>query len=492
MRVLAPDPDVAVRPPGWHRRAVRRPLLLLVLLALLAAAVPLGLAPSPAAAAGPEARPLLSPNARPSSGPALLRPALTSSLVCRGDVAGSPLTPVLLLHGTGSTPEESWGPVYLPQLQAAGRPVCTVQLPDRATGDMQVSSEVVVAAIRTVAARRHGRIDVVGHSQGATLAVTALKFWPDLPGLVEDYIGLAPTFNVGATGEVMCQRPCSAPFQQRRAGSRYFAGIRSHALPPGPSYTTIATLTDEIATPEPEASRLDGATNVVLQERCPAKVVDHFALVTDGSVFALVLDGLTHAGPVDPARIPTAACLDTLPPGSDPVTIAPLVAEAVANDLAANGASEKLDAEPPVRCYTQATCADVDDRGRLLSSARVSGRRVVLDAQAPGSLTLTALATDGTTTGSRTAVLGVGESAVDLPALPPGRYRLRLATTTPFYRAAGTEKVLSLVVPGAAVGRGDTGASPAGGRLPSTGGLPLAAVGLLSVGVGAFLRRRRV
>ncbi|MCU1693450.1 MAG: Conserved putative secreted protein [Frankiales bacterium] len=441
---------------------MRRHLLAVLAVLLLAAA--------PALAA--ETRPVPAGNARATSGPALLRPSLTSSLRCAGDVAGSPLTPVLLLHGTGSTPEESWGPVYVPRLRATGRPVCTVQLPERATTDMQVSTEVVVAAVRAVAARRHGRIDVVGHSQGATLAVTALKFWPDLPGLVEDYVGLAPTFNVGVTGEVMCQRPCSAPFQQRRAGSRYFAGVRSHPLPPGPSYTTIATLTDEIATPEPEASRLDGARNVVLQERCPAKAVDHFALVTDGTVFALVLDGLTHAGTVDPARVPTSACLDTLPPGTDPVAVAPLVAQAVANDLAANQAAEKLDREPPVRCYTSARCADVDDRGRLLASARLSGRRLVLEAQAPGRLTATVLGADGRVLATRSRDLPVGASTLDLPVSGSS---VRLSTTTSFYRVAAAERVL---------------AGTAQEQLPLTGGTPLVALGLLAVAGAVLLRRR--
>lgn len=39
-------------------------------------------------------------------------------------------------------------------------------LPARATGDEQVAVEYVVSAIRAMSAARHGRIDVVGHSQG--------------------------------------------------------------------------------------------------------------------------------------------------------------------------------------------------------------------------------------------------------------------------------------------------------------------------------------
>ncbi|MBC7372399.1 MAG: alpha/beta hydrolase, partial [Frankiales bacterium] len=372
-----------------------------------------------------------------SSGPRLRGPDLLASLSCAGDVAGSPLTPVLLLHGTGSTPQETWGPVYLPQLAAQGRPACTVQLPNRATGDMQVSSEVVVAAIREVSRRRGGRISVVGHSQGATLAVTALKFWPDLPGLVEDYIGLAPTLQPGISGDAQCLRPCSAPFQQRSASSVYFAAVLAHPLPAGPSYTTIATRYDEIAAPAPQASRLDGAANVVVQDPCPGKIVEHFGLVTDGTVFSLVLDGLTHPGPVDTSRLPVADCLLALPAGSDPATVAPLVVEAVTNDLAANAASEKLSEEPPVRCYVRADCADVVDRGRILTAATLLPQGVRLTAQAPGTVRVHLR-------GGRTltATVPVGTRLLRLP-LSPGAV-VTLQTTTSHYRVSASEWTLQV------------------------------------------------
>ena len=444
---------------------LRRACLALALLVLGATA---------ASAADEPARPVPGDNALSTSGPALLRADRLDSLRCAGDVAGSPFTPVLLLHGTGSTPEESWGPVYLPQLAAQGRPACTVQLPDRATGDMQVSTEVVVAAVREVARQRGGRIDVVGHSQGATLAVTALKYWPDLPGLVEDYVGLAPTLQPGVTGDVMCLRPCSAPFQQRRSTSVYFASVTGHPLPPGPSYTTIATRFDEIAAPAPEASRLDGATNVVLQDVCPAKPVEHFGLVVDGTVYALVQDGLLRAGPVDPSRLPVSACLNTLPPGSDPTVVAPLVAEAVANDLAANAASEKLTEEPPVRCYVRPDCADVDDRGRLLLDAVAVPGGVRLRTQAPGAVQATVVDAAGTALATAAADVGVGTAVLPL-ALPAGASEVRLTTTTSFYGVPGLERTLAV-----------TAAPPAaaGERLPRTGGsAALLALALLAAGL---------
>ena len=443
--------------PGRPRRLLGAACAGLLLLAL------------PAAAA--EVRPVPADNPWPTSGPALQRTGDLDTLACAGDVAGSELTPVLLLHGTGSTAEESWGPVYLPQLAAEGRPACTVSLPDRATGDMQVSTEVVVAAVREVARIRGGRISVVGHSQGATLAVTALKYWPDLPGLVEDYVGLAPTLQPGVTGDVMCLRPCSAPFQQRRTGSVYFTSVLGHPLPDGPSYTTIATRYDEIAAPAPEASRLEGATNVLLQDPCPTKVVEHFGLVTDGTVLQLVRDGLRNPGPVDVARLPAADCLLALPDGSDPATVAPLVAEAVANDLVANGQSEKLDAEPPVRCYVRPDCADVDDRGRLLVDGLVG--------QAPGTVRLDWLGEDGRVLASATQPVVVGR-AVDLSGAPAGATRVRLSTTTAFYASAGVEAERALTAARA----------PASAALPVTGGVPLAVAGALLLLAGAGFRRR--
>lgn len=377
--------------------------------------------------AGPAAAsPVPSGNPLSTSGPRLRTPGavLARALVCSGDVARASEAPVVLVHGTGSTSEESWGEVYLPTLRAAGHPVCTVQLPERATTDMQVSTEYVVAGVRAVAARRHGKVLVLGHSQGATLLVTALKFWPDLPGLVEAYVGLAPTLTYGLTGDAMCLSSCSAPFQQRRRSSVYFADVMAHPLPRGPRYTTIATRYDEIAAPAPQASHLDGAANVVVQDLCPAKVVDHFGLLVDGSVHALVLEALAGR----PVALTTAQCLAAYPPGVDPVAVAPALATAVADDLVANGQARKLTAEPPVRCYLSADCTDVVDRGALLRGARRLGARLLqVDVQAPGELRV----------GGRVVALRVGVQRLVVPAGP-----LVLQTRTAYYRRWATERTI--------------------------------------------------
>ena len=414
-----------------------------------AALLAVSLAPSAGAAAPLSAQPLpLRALALATSGPSLHEPtaSLAAALSCVGDVAGSPHTPILLLHGTGSTPQESWT-VYQPLLAAAGYPVCTVALPNRATRDMQISTEYVVYAIRTLAARRNGRIDVVGHSQGATLPIVALKFWPDLAGDIEDYVGLAPTFHTPATGEAQCVNSCSAPFQQRRANSVWFANFERHPLPAGPSYTTISTRTDEVVVPEPQGSHLDGASNVVLQDSCPVKAVDHFGLITDGSVWALALDAITGPGPTDASRVPVTTCLDTYPAGVDPVVEAPLQVDAVARDLDANSSAVKLAAEPTVRCYLLASCLDVQDRGRLLTGAKLSGAalsggQLQLQTQAPGTVAVQVLR--GTVVVRTVSVpVTVGTTTVDLAAVAGGADRVALLTTTDWYTGPAQELSLT-------------------------------------------------
>ncbi|CAN5465043.1 hypothetical protein BH18ACT1_BH18ACT1_06010 [soil metagenome] len=99
--------------------------------------------------------------------PALSVPTATldAALSCPASFT-SERQPVLLVHGTFVTPEENWSWNYGRALPARGYDVCTVRLPARATGDIQVASEYVVHAVRRIAAQSGGKVDVLGHSQG--------------------------------------------------------------------------------------------------------------------------------------------------------------------------------------------------------------------------------------------------------------------------------------------------------------------------------------
>jgi len=73
---------------------------------------------------------------------------------------------VLLVQGTGATAKDNWSWTYEPALNKLSIPWCQIDLPDHATGDIQINGEYVVYAIRTMYARAGRRIAIIGHSQG--------------------------------------------------------------------------------------------------------------------------------------------------------------------------------------------------------------------------------------------------------------------------------------------------------------------------------------
>ena len=262
---------------------------------LVAAAVLAPLAVRPAAAAG---------------GPALsvAEDRLAASLSCPGGFSGEH-EPVLLVHGTATNTHESWSWNYLRALPALGIPVCTVDLPDRALGDIQVSAEYVVHAIRTVAAASGQRIDVIGHSQGSLEPRWALRWWPDLRNLVDDNVGLGgPHHGASGADQVCMTGSCAPAAQQMRTGARFLAALNhGDETLDGVDYTSIFSAHDELVQP-PASARLDGAVNLLVQDLCPGRYVHHAGLVHDPAVFHLVLDALTHPGPADVSRFDTATC----------------------------------------------------------------------------------------------------------------------------------------------------------------------------------------
>ena len=58
---------------------------------------------------------------------------------------------VLLVPGTATTPDTAFSWNHQPALEAMGWPYCTVELPESAMADAQVSAEYIVHAIRQMA-----------------------------------------------------------------------------------------------------------------------------------------------------------------------------------------------------------------------------------------------------------------------------------------------------------------------------------------------------
>jgi poly(hydroxyalkanoate) depolymerase family esterase len=237
--------------------------------------------------------------------------------------------PVLLVHGTTVTAEESWSWTYAKALPAAGFDVCMVQLPDLALGDIQISSEYVVYALRAMARTAKRKVSVVGVSQGAIQPRWAIRWWPDIRTIIDDYISMAGTNHGSYFGNASCAEECLPALWQQyvrteayRAAPRLLTALNATDETPGiVSYSNIYSKTDPIiqpVAPQPTAA-LDGASNVAVQDVCPGRVVEHIQSMWDAAYYALVLDALSHRGPVSPKRIGAAVCNEIAMPGVDPV-----------------------------------------------------------------------------------------------------------------------------------------------------------------------------
>ena len=213
----------------------------------------------------------------------------------------------LLVHGTSMTAEENWGWNYRRALPKEGWATCVVTLPDRAFGDVQVSSEYVVHAIRHVAQVARRPVDVIGISQGGLEVRWALRWWPELRHLVDDAVMIATPNHGAVFADVSCLTDCLPALWQGRTGSRLLAALNEGDETPGDvDYTVIQTRYDEVVTPYTSAF-LDGATNVLLQDKCAADVSEHLTIMVDQAAVQWIQNALGRTGPADPSFTP--ACV---------------------------------------------------------------------------------------------------------------------------------------------------------------------------------------
>ncbi len=269
--------------------------------------------------------------------------------------------PVLLVHGTTVTHEENWGWTYAKTLPTEGFDVCTVQMPDLALGDIQVSSEYVVYALRAMARTSGRKVSVVGLSQGAIEPRWAIRWWPDIRTILDDYVSMAGTNHGSYFGNAACGRDCLPALWQQyirtegyRAAPRLLTALNAGDETPGAiSYSSIYSLTDPVIqpiAPYPTAA-LRGASNVAVQDICPGRIVEHVQSAWDAVYYALVLDALSHRGPVDPKRIDTAVCNEIAMPGVDPVDAVARTAVLYAVISQRQAEHPKVAVEPPLKPY---------------------------------------------------------------------------------------------------------------------------------------------
>lgn len=310
------------------------------LMALLAATlVALGLSTAPA-----------------SADPALTQPVakLRKATTCqKKGTLHSAQGVVLLVHGTGEKASESWSWSYEPALHADGYATCTVQLPDHGLGDFDIAAEYVVVAIRKASRLADRKISVIGHSQGGALPVWALKFWPGLAKHVRDVISLAGPMAGTQLGNELCTGGQCAPLAwELRQGADHVKALQNAPLPDVP-VTSLSSRNDEIVRPEPEASTLPGATNILLQDVCAQDPSEHAMMLGDPVAYALALDALTHPGGADPQRIPADTCQQTFIPHGDPAG-SYVFTQGVVRFFTGLGDPQRwVDHEPPVPAYAR-------------------------------------------------------------------------------------------------------------------------------------------
>jgi hypothetical protein len=287
---------------------------------------------------------------------------LAASLTCNGDAARGPRPAVLLVHGTSVTASENWSHTYEPSLTALGFAWCAVSLPARATGDIQVSADYVVGAIRELY-RRSGRpIAVIGASQGGMLPRWALRFWPDTRPMVDDLVGIVASNHGTTVWPGACEPKCMPAQWQQSAGSAFLKALNSSQETfPGISYTSIYTRHDGTVEPNADESgstSLHGGggriANIALQDVCPVDPSNHIiAGFADHIAFALAKDALTRSGPADVASVRKAGCLQRIWPS---VRLTRAIPDVVAAAITHPGSAEPVPAEPALACYVTASC----------------------------------------------------------------------------------------------------------------------------------------
>ena len=278
--------------------------------------------------------------------------AIANTLRCQPRVAPRHGEPVLLVGGPW-TARELWTWGWQRTLLRAGHPSCTLDLPQDAADDMQVSARHVVLAIRAVRARAHRSIAVYAVGWGGLIARLALTGWPDERRLVSDMVSVSGLLHGSETsGAVSCETSCPPAMWQRLAGSRLVAALG--AFPdetPGPTaWTTVRTADDFVATPQDgprPTSALAGATNLLVQDVCPNRDRDHLALAYDSVSYAALLDALRHRGPAQAARF-RRPCARQYAPGLTQAKVIDRVSRA-ANAIVQRLVGEpRVTAEPPL------------------------------------------------------------------------------------------------------------------------------------------------
>ncbi|MDQ0757281.1 triacylglycerol lipase [Arthrobacter sp. B3I4] len=230
--------------------------------------------------------------------------------------------PVILVPGTFESMVKNWSTLS-PVLKSSGYCVFALNYGETngvyATAPVAKSAQELAPFVDAVrAATGAKKVDLVGHSQGGMMP----RYYMDFLGgakYVHHLVGIAPS-NHGTKGVIVpppgfvpppdyTAAGCAACADQQ-AGSAFMQQLNSIGdTVAGPSYTVISTVHDEVVIPY-NSQFLNGSarqvTNITIQDKCPADVIEHDQAPNDPVVHQLVTNALGQAsGPADPAYQPS-------------------------------------------------------------------------------------------------------------------------------------------------------------------------------------------
>jgi triacylglycerol lipase len=242
--------------------------------------------------------------------------------------------PVILVHGLLSNQADNWQ-TYGPLLADHGYCVFSLTYGTRSSSPpfnllggltpMPQDAKVLGKFVdKVLAATGAAKVDIVGHSEGATMPYWYIKFGGAKK--VAQMIGLSPVVHgswvsgvplidtwLSALGEPHALESvlalgCEA-CAEINPDSEWIHKLDSHGIAvPGVRYTQIMTEYDELVVPY-TSGIVDGpnSTNIVIQHQCPTDTVDHVSMGVDPNVAQDVLNAL------DPSRRKPVVCRPFVP-----------------------------------------------------------------------------------------------------------------------------------------------------------------------------------
>lgn len=162
---------------------------------------------------------------------------------------------------------------------------CTLQLPEKGLGDLQIAAEYIVYAVRKIykrsmkekeqGIRRKTRINIIGHSLGGALPRFAIRFWPDIRRMIRHLIAFGPTNHGTTMADTVCSLVrCPISVTQQRINSSFLCALNSYQETfQSIKYTNILSKFDEIVRPI-NSSEINekGVRNIYIQDFCPLRI----------------------------------------------------------------------------------------------------------------------------------------------------------------------------------------------------------------------------